>query len=36
VRERINALIAQARQLGTPIVDARLVGGGLVHAAGGY
>ena len=35
VREGIDALLAQARQLGAAIIGARSRGG-LVHAAGGY
>jgi hypothetical protein len=36
VRKRIDALLAQARQLGPAIVNRRGIGGGLVHAPGGY
>ena len=36
MRKGLDALLAQARELGPAIVGARLVGGGVVHAAGGY
>ena len=36
MRKGVDPLLAQARQLGPAIVSPRLVGGGVVHAAGGY